>query len=245
MTRQYQTSFSSKLSIHPIAGGRKAARVAARAPDLTTLDRNELMRLLDGPADGRAALVRALAPLVKTQVAFSLMRRRRQLDHQRLAQECEDLTQEAFAYLFQQEGHVFRVWDSGRGRDFTGFVRMVVDHVVQAKLRSRRKNPWTESPTENEAFDMLLHNDDNLAQNVAERDLALRIIDTLRQRLSPMGYRMFMRLMIRQESPAAVRAAEKMSAQAVNAWRCRLRKAIAATRDELMSTGKLAAAVCA
>jgi RNA polymerase sigma-70 factor (ECF subfamily) len=206
-------------------------------------DGHALVALLDGPPKDQAALVARLAPVVKSQVAISLMRRRRQLDRKSLAQEADDLIQEVFIYLFRNHAQVLRAWDPERGLGLFGFVRMVSDRVVEAKLRSKRRNPWTESPTEDDTLQAMMPHEEGVARTIEERDLAQRVVGRLKEQLSPTGYHLFVRLLVQQDSVEQVCAEEKMTAEAVYAWRSRLKKAIVAIGQALVSENQNHAAI--
>src|SRR5215471_16061481 len=72
-------------------------------------------------------LVGRLARVIQVRVGVALLRRRHAARGRTLAQEVEDLMQEVFAALFEQDGRVLRRWDPARGLSLKSYVGLVAE----------------------------------------------------------------------------------------------------------------------
>lgn len=186
------------------------------------LDQARVLSALDGDPSALRALIDALMPVIQSRAARALVRYRPVARDSR--QEQADLTQEVFAALFEQEGRVLRQWDPERGLSLRNFVGLVAQRTLGGILRSGRRTPWPDDPTEQEALERL----DSLAYDPAPRiesraDLEL-LLDRLMQELSPRSLELFHRLCVCQEEVRDVASSTGMSEQAVYAARSRLEK---------------------
>src|SRR5688572_11436679 len=105
-------------------------------------------RALAGERAAIEALVVELSPVVQARVAAALYR----CGHSS-RQELEDLTQEILMDLFTGEGRVLSSWDPERGLSLASFVGLVAQRQVYSRLRSRRRSPFTQRPTDPSAID--------------------------------------------------------------------------------------------
>jgi RNA polymerase sigma factor (sigma-70 family) len=182
-------------------------------------------RALEGDQTALTALVAALTPVVQARVARTLLARRSLLAGGRnIRQEVEDLSQDVFLALFARDARVLRSWESGRGLSLPNFVGLVAERQVLSFLRSGRRNPWKEeaSFTENE-LDAEAP-DSGPEEIAASREHLSLLLDRLREELSPLGWQLFDLLFVQELSQAEVQAASGLSADAVYAWRSRLRR---------------------
>ena len=143
------------------------------------------------------------------------------------------MVQEVFLALLADRGRLLRMWDPARGKGFDGFVRLIARQQVQAILRTGRRNPWTEDPTEAPALEHSQGSSQGSARRVESANELSRLLAILRGRLSARGYLLFEALYVEQKSVSAVGEAFGLSSDAVYAWRSRLRKAALAARGEL------------
>ena len=199
-------------------------------------ERALLARSLAGDAAATRALVGLLAPVVQARVARTLVRRRAASAGRDLRQEVKDLTQDVFAVLFDSDGHVLRAWDPTRGLTLVSFCGLVAEREAASILRSGRKNPWKESATELDDLERELahvsHAGDAELQ-VSSREQLARLVDRLREALSPRGLELFHRLVVEEESVEAVCASTGMTRDAVYAWKSRIGKVVRKLAAEL------------
>lgn len=180
---------------------------------------------LAGDRDAMRALVEALAPIVEARVARSLRRRRGVARGRDVRQDVADLVGEVFVALFENEARVLRTWDEERGLSLANFVGLVAEREVASIMRSGRRCPWTEDPTEIEQID-LAEPAPSPESEVESRDMLEHILDELRIATSPKGYWLFELLFVRDRSVAEVAEETGMSHDALYAWRSRLTKLV-------------------
>ena len=135
----------------------------------------------------------------------------------------EDLTQDVFLSLFANDGRVLRRWQAERGLSLQNFVGLVSERQVASSLRSGKRNPWKEEPTPTEDLDAAAL-DDGPEEVTASREQLRLLLDGLRERLSPLGRQLFELLFVQELSVPETMAASGLSADAVYAWRSRLRR---------------------
>jgi len=179
---------------------------------------------LAGDRDAIARLVAMLTPVIQARVARTLRARRLHLAADRnVRQEVEDLTQEIFLKLFARDGRVLRRWDAERGLSLENFVGLVSERHVVSFLRSDKRNPWKEEPMAEEERDRpALVSDPE--KDAASRELLRLLLERLREKLSPLGFHLFELLFVRELSLTETMASTGLSADAVYAWKSRLRR---------------------
>lgn len=169
-------------------------------------------------------LVAALTPVVQARVARTLLARPSQRSGGRnVRQEVEDLTQEIFLALFSRSAHVLRSWRAERGLSLENFVGLVSERHVVSFLRSGRRNPWKEDLATGETLEATA-GDPGPEEEAASREQLHLLLDQLRQSLSPLGRQLFDLLFVQELSLPEAMAASGLSADAVYAWRSRLRR---------------------
>jgi len=186
------------------------------------LDQARVLSALDGDPSALRALIDALMPVVQSRAARALVRYRPAARDSR--QEQADLTQEVFAALFEQQGRVLRQWDPARGLSLRNFVGLVAQRTLGGILRSGRRTPWPDDPTEQEALERLDSLSYDPAPRIESRADLEALLDRLMQELSPRSLELFHRLCVRQEEVRDVASSTGMSEQAVYAARSRLEK---------------------
>lgn len=165
-----------------------------------------------------------LTPVIQARVARTLLARRSRLAaHRNVRQQVEDLTQEVFLSLFTKGGHVLRSWDEGRGLSLENFVGLVSERHVVSFLRSSRRNPRKEEAVLAEAFEDAAR-DPGPEEATASREQLRLLLERLRENLSPLGWHVFELLFVQELSLAETMASSGLSADAVYAWRSRLRR---------------------
>lgn len=184
-------------------------------------------------------LVDELYPVIQARVARVLQRAGR-ASGRNARQEVDDMTQDVFAFLFDDGGKPLRAWEPARGLSLPNFVGLIAERHAVSVLRSGRRSPWTEEPTEAGDLD-----DGAVAAGGADagtelallsRDLLATLLDRLRVSLSPLGMELFRQLFVEERAVEEVCDAMAMSADAVYAWRSRLRKLVNGLAVELTRT---------
>jgi RNA polymerase sigma factor (sigma-70 family) len=190
---------------------------------------------LAGELKAVRALVGALSPVVQARVARGLLRSgarsRLGID---LRQEVEDFTQEVFAALFADDGRVLREWDPERGLSLANYVGLVAEHQVASILRSRRRNPWTDEPTDDADLVRAAGVATDTDRRLHSRELLAALHERLRAELTVRGLHLFQLLLVEERSVESVCAETKMTPDAVYAWRSRLGKLVRKLADEIV-----------
>ena len=180
-----------------------------------------LQDALAGEQTALARLVAGLTPVIQARVARKLLTRRQRGGSVR--RDVEDLTQDVFLSLFAKEGRVLRSWQAERGLSLENFVGLVAECQVMSFLRTGKRNPYREEP-------MLIEDMDTASAEsgpeevTATREELRAVLDRLREKLSPLGWRIFDLLFIQELTHSEVMSASGLSADAVYAWRSRLRR---------------------
>ncbi len=188
-------------------------------------ERALLEQALAGDRAAARRLVTTLMPVVQARVARILVRRRGASGRD-VRQEVEDLAQEVFAALFADGGKVLRAWDPTRGLTLTNFCGLIAEREAASILRSGRRSPWTDAATELDELEKSLASVPDAEMRVSSREQLERLVDRLREALSPRGLELFHRLVVEEETVESVCAATGMSADAVYAWRSRIGKLV-------------------
>lgn len=187
-------------------------------------------------AGGQAALSRLvdrLTPIIQARVARCLLRTGRGAGP-RLRQELKDLVQQVFLALFDQRGRILASWEPDRGLSLDNFVGLVAERQVFSILRSGKRDPWKEDPTLVDEMDGPSDAPDP-EQLAASREELEQLLARLRETLSPLGWHLFDLLYLQERSVEEVERATGLSADAVYAWRSRLRKLARSLLGDRMS----------
>ena len=81
-----------------------------------------------------------------------------------LAHECEDLVQDALEHILAV-GALDR-WDPGLG-SFAGYVRKIASNKTLKTLCTRKRNPWSSTPMEDQTIEALLPSENGTGESVA------------------------------------------------------------------------------
>jgi len=183
-----------------------------------------VQQALAGDQTALTRLVAGLTPVVQARVARALLARRSRLGSGRdVRQEVEDLSQEVFLALFSRDARVLRSWQAERGLSLENFVGLVAERQVISFLRSGRRNPWQEDPSPAEDLDVTAPESDPEEVAASREQLSL-LLERLREKLSPLGHRLFELLFVQEMTVPETMAESGLSAEAVYAWRSRLRR---------------------
>lgn len=186
-------------------------------PDLT---RELVDRALEGDLDAQRRLVRELSPAIHWNVAKMLRRwRMGPAAGRNLRQEVEDMVQEVFVELFEDDAKTLRRWDPDR-LPLEGFVGYIARIRTAEVLRSRR-SPWREDPREND--DLPRPSLERTPEDDAlSRDHLRRIHLCLLAGFGPDDARLFDLFFLREVAPQEAADAVGRSVAAVYKWRSRL-----------------------
>jgi len=203
------------------------------------MDAEESVALVVGALAGdRLALTRLVAvltPVVQARVARTLLARRWGAAGRDVRHEVEDLGQEIFLLLFTNDGRVLRSWQAERGLSLENFVGLIGERYTLSFLRSGRRNAWKEEPTAAEVLDVRVEEPDPEVIVSSRQQLGL-LLARLRENLSPLGLQIFQLLFVQELSLAETMAASGLSADAVYAWRSRLRRLARELMSDLSGT---------
>jgi DNA-directed RNA polymerase specialized sigma24 family protein len=189
-------------------------------------------------ARDRAALrelVALVTPVVQARVARAVIARRAGQPPEVVRQEVEDLTQEVFVALFDDDARTLRAFRPERGLSLKNFVGLVAEHQVANIFRSGRRRPWQREPFVAADIDMLAAPVGGPESAALTKDLAEELLARLRTALSPLGLALFQRLLVDEEPVDAVATAMEMTIDAVYAWRSRLGRLVRAVATELLA----------
>ncbi|MFP5285083.1 MAG: hypothetical protein ACLGI9_05030, partial [Thermoanaerobaculia bacterium] len=154
-------------------------------------------RALAGDQTALTRLVAGLTPVVQARVARTLQARRRLGSGRDVRQEVEDLSQEVFLSLFARDAHILRSWQAERGLSLENFVGLVAQRQVVSFLRSGKRNPWKEDPTEMEELDVPAPALGPEEITASREQLSL-LLERLREKLTPLGYQIFVLLFLQE-----------------------------------------------
>jgi RNA polymerase sigma-70 factor (ECF subfamily) len=175
--------------------------------------------------------VRRLTPIVQRRVGrrceyFSRVRRV-PLERSQVL----DLTQEVLVVLFENDAAVLRSWDPERGLSLDNYVGCVAEREAGAILRSGRRSAWAETPTASDLIE--LADTDGEERRVTSRDELLEIWHRLEGQLSARGLALFEALLIEERPIEEVCERFETTANALYAFRSRLRERLQGIRRAL------------
>jgi RNA polymerase sigma-70 factor (ECF subfamily) len=153
----------------------------------------------------------------------------------RVRQDVDDLAQDVFLRLFDEDGRVLRSWQPERGLSLENFVGLVAERQSISFLRTGKRNPWREEEADEEAIEALPSGQVEPGEEVASADFMARLHERLRETLTPLGMRLFELLYVEERTVDEVCAATTLSADAVYAWRSRLRRTAQGLCSQLAS----------
>lgn len=189
-----------------------------------------LERALAGDVRAQHGLFTALMPHVQKRVNAVLKRRAGQ---RATRQEVLDLTQDVFVALFENDCKALRAWDPKKGAALPTWVGRIAEKRVISTLRTAKRNPWTETPTESTAIERMNGAVDSPYAAVARRDELSRLLDALQAELSEDAFALFIALYVEQRDVSVVADAHGLTANAVYIWRTRLKKKAREVRERL------------
>jgi DNA-directed RNA polymerase specialized sigma24 family protein len=142
-----------------------------------------------------------------------------------VAQEVEDLCQDVLLALFDHDARALRAWSPHRGR-LEAFVSILAEHEVASIMRSGRRRPWRDEEDGSVDLDGLGTLAAGPESIVALDELLEALAEGLRAELTPSSLAVFRALVVDGQSIAEVRAATRMTRDAVYASRARHLKVV-------------------
>jgi RNA polymerase sigma-70 factor (ECF subfamily) len=186
--------------------------------------KTDLRRALAGDEPALNRLVGMLTPVIQSRVARVLLSRCRGSGRD-IRQDVEDLTQDVFFLLFADGGKVLRSWEPERGLSLSNFVGLVAERKTVSFLRSGKRSQSKEDLTLTEDLDQdATESGPDPEKITASRELLRRLLDRLKEELSPLGWHLFDLLFLQELPIEEVTRVTGMSRDAVYAWRSRLRR---------------------
>lgn len=147
------------------------------------------------------------------------------------------MVQEVFLALLADEGRLLRQWDPDRGAGLRGFVKLVARQQVWSILRTGRRSPWAEDPTEGEhlsrAMDAASTGAPPADARLASADTLRRLMALIRAHMDTRSVVLFERLYVEERSVEAVCEEFQMSRDALYAWRTRMKRRLKGFRAQL------------
>lgn len=184
--------------------------------------------------DAVHALVRELRPTIQTRVVRALTRNMR--GRRSAQQEVEDLVQEVFLALFDQDAKALRAWDPSRAV-LPAFVSMIAEHQVASIFRSGRRRPYRDE--EDGGIEVDTFTAPGGTESIVEsQELLDALLERLRAELSPKGLELFYALLVDEQPIEDVCAKTGMSRDAVYAWKSRLGKLVRKLGAELTASSR-------
>jgi RNA polymerase sigma-70 factor (ECF subfamily) len=150
-------------------------------------------------------------------------------------QDVDDLAQDVFLRLFEESGRVIASWDPARGLSLENFAGLVAERLAISSLRTGKRSAWREDEADEEALAAVPSVEAGPAEEVASVDFMGRLHERLRETLTPLGMHLFNLLYVEERSVEEVCAATELSADAVYAWRSRLRRTAQSLCRQLVS----------
>lgn len=182
----------------------------------------DLQRALDGNETALGHLVKVLTPIIQARVVRVLVRRSQQAAGRAIRNEVEDLTQEVFLALLEQDGRTLRSWNPSLGLSLENFVGLVAERLTNTILKTGKRSPWSMDPTADEDLDTIMPPQSDMEERLVHKDTLTKVVGRLEQELSPLGRQIFELAWIEQRSPEDISRCLGISVEAVYKWRSRI-----------------------
>ncbi len=217
------------------SGGGKMARAKQEFADVEAADRALIEAASGGERAAQDVLAARLMPVVQARVARRLWPMRR-ADVRR---DVEDYTQDVMQALFEGKAALLQRWEAERGLSLDNFAGLLAERMVISKLRSGRHNPWREQMAEPADIEAAAASESahecggEPPRELAAADLLRGLLARLQGAVSPQGFKLFELIFLADTAVPEVVASTGLSADAVYAWRSRLRRVAKSLYPEL------------
>ncbi len=190
-------------------------------------------RALAGDPAARTSLVELLYRTVRWEIVRVLQRHA--ATGRDPNQEVDDLIQEVFCALFADDAKALRAWCPDGGRSVIRFVGWYARHQALAILRSGRRSPWVDDPTDFAGEGHEIADPGSIEDRVLDRDLLAKVLDRFYADATPRMVQMFVLLFVEQVEVEEICTATGLVRGAVYKWRERLKRRIGQIADALES----------
>jgi RNA polymerase sigma factor (sigma-70 family) len=194
--------------------------------------KSTLEQALGGDRQSIGVLIDGLGPVIQARVV-RVLRRLGGVGRRDLRQEMEDLTQDVFAQLFAERGRALAAWDAERGLSLPNYVGLIAERHVYSLFRVDKRRPFREQATEAAAFERRGGGEPGPERTTASRQLLDRLLDRMRDSVTPLGLQIFQLAYVQEKEVADVARLCGITEDAVYIWRSRLRKRAAELLEEL------------
>lgn len=173
---------------------------------------------LAGDQTAMRELVAAATPVVRRRVARTWLRS----TGGRVRLEIDDLTQEVFSALFENDARALREWDPSLGLSFRNYVGLLAQRRAASMVRARgARERACECSWDSDAPPDAL-SETSPEETTESRELLAHLWSSLRRSLSERGFSLFERLFVHDDPIADVCAEAGMTPDALYQWRRRL-----------------------
>lgn len=196
------------------------------APDSSIQD------ALAGDREAMARLVERLTPVIASRV-MRVVRMGGHRTPDQVRQIADDLTQEIFITLIENDGRALRRWEPTRGLSLEGYVGLLATNTAVSLMRSGRKSAAREDATDEEALSRVVGAAAPESPRLYARDTLARLLPRLCNELSDAGVMLLELLIVEARSIEEVSTLTGHSPAALYAWRSRITRAATRIAAEL------------
>ena len=123
--------------------------------------------------------------------------------------------------------------DPARGMSLDSFVGLLAQHQVISLLRNGRTSAWREEPTEVEQLDGFSGGTRSPDAIISSREYLQRLLDRVRDSLSPRNLELFQRIIIDEEAMETLIAETGMTRDALYQWKSRFLRLVRTLSSEI------------
>jgi DNA-directed RNA polymerase specialized sigma24 family protein len=193
-----------------------------------------LRRALAGSNPDLISLVRVLTPAVQASVARVFLQGARASHLWNVREEIREQTQEVMLLLFEDDAAILRAWREDAGLSLASFAGLVARRRTISRLRSKRRNPWTDSPIEQEDLEAVRATGDGPEQLLANVELLDVARSDVASTLNERGRQLLQWIVIEDRDNDELAAVTQMSLASIYQWRSRLTRALRDRIHELL-----------
>ena len=189
------------------------------------LSKNEIPKLLklvlDREPNAARQFVEMISPIIHARVGRVLRRRNVAQCHD-VQQEAMDLTQQTYANLLKNNGHLLRSWDPERGMSLANYVGMIAEQTAEAATRKRSEEVWRSNVEITGSSDLVIDSSRTPERLAAAQEILAAISSRVCAQLNKRGQRLLRAVCVEGRPVREVSALMNISESAINAWQHRL-----------------------
>jgi DNA-directed RNA polymerase specialized sigma24 family protein len=193
---------------------------------METADAAILRRALAGSEPDLQALVRLLTPAVQGAVARIYLQGARASQLWNLREEVQEQTQEVLLLLFEDNSAILRSWRADAGLSLASFAALVARRRTISRLRSHRRNPWSEAPMEQELVEGVAAHRSTTEDQLADAQVLHQAQRDVQASLNDRGRQLLQWLIVEDRDNQELAAVTDLSLAAIYQWRSRLTRAL-------------------